>query len=76
MSTARLPSLTGHIGKGTTYPTGHVSITLSSVTGTAVVDGHGNFTTIFTDESNAGSYVVTYSFMAMPSAQSVTRIRR
>jgi hypothetical protein len=59
-------TLTGHIGSGTTYPTGSsVSITLDSVTQTATVDASGNFSITFTTASLgvAGSpYPVTYVF--------------
>ncbi|HEV8060141.1 MAG TPA: DUF4214 domain-containing protein, partial [Gemmataceae bacterium] len=59
-------TLTGHIGSGTAYPTGSsVSITLDSVTQTALIDGSGNFSSTFTTASLgvAGSpYPVTYVF--------------
>jgi hypothetical protein len=59
-------TLTGHIGSGTSYPSGsNVSITLNSVVNTALVDSGGNFTTSFNTATLgvAGSpYTVTYSF--------------
>ena len=69
-------TLTGHLGSGTSYPTGSsVSITLNSVTQTATVDGSGNFTTTFSTASlgvAGGPYTVTYAFAGNSAFTSAT----
>ena len=57
---------TGHIGVGTSFPTGsNISVTLDSVTMTGVVDSSGNFSVTFTTASlgmASSPYTVTYAF--------------
>ena len=69
-------TLTGHIGSGTSYPTGSsVSITLNSVVQTATVDDSGDFTTTFNTAALgvAGSpYTITYAFAGNSSFSAVT----
>ncbi len=68
--------LTGHIGSGTSYPSGSsVSITLNSVTQTAPVDASGDFTTTFSTAAlgvSSSPYTVTYFFAGNANFGSAT----
>jgi type VI protein secretion system component Hcp len=66
--------LAGHIGFGTQFPTGSsVSITLDGAVQSAVVDGAGNFSILFTTVSlGVGTYTVTYAFAQNATFSTVT----
>jgi hypothetical protein len=56
-------TLSGKISGGSQIPTGSVVITLNGVTQSGVIDGSGNFSSIFSlSDLGAGSYTINYSF--------------